>query len=75
MGVIMELHEGECCWPATREVVEEGEGDDKEGDEEGGNEGVRGSANIYRNMSQGDWQVRQARWMDQQDEHWGRIDA
>ncbi|GKE54441.1 hypothetical protein Tco_1489597 [Tanacetum coccineum] len=27
MGVIMELHEGECCWPATREVVEEGEGD------------------------------------------------
>ncbi|GKD43636.1 hypothetical protein Tco_1268281 [Tanacetum coccineum] len=26
-------------------------------------------------MSQGDWQVRQARWMDQQDERWGRIDA
>ncbi|GJY29308.1 hypothetical protein Tco_0405075 [Tanacetum coccineum] len=43
--------------------------------EKGGNEGVGGSADIYRNMSQGDWQVRQARWMDQQDEHWGRIDA
>ncbi|GKD36199.1 hypothetical protein Tco_1251708, partial [Tanacetum coccineum] len=24
MGVIMELHEGECFWPATREVVGEG---------------------------------------------------
>nr|GEW12981.1 hypothetical protein [Tanacetum cinerariifolium] len=36
MGVIMELYEGECCWPATREVVKEGEGDDEEGDEEGG---------------------------------------
>ncbi|GJW67948.1 hypothetical protein Tco_0122372 [Tanacetum coccineum] len=54
-------------------VVEEG--DDEEGDGEGGNEGVGGSANIYHNMSQGDWQVRQARWMDQQDGHWGRIDA
>ncbi|GKC27229.1 hypothetical protein Tco_1034523 [Tanacetum coccineum] len=68
MGVIMELHEGECCWPATREVVEEGEGDDEEGYGEGGNERVGGSADIYCNMSQGDWQVRQARWMDQQDE-------
>ncbi|GKE28236.1 hypothetical protein Tco_1443620 [Tanacetum coccineum] len=75
MGVIMELYEGECCWPATREVVEEGEGDDEEGDGEGGNEGVGGSADIYRNMSQKDWQVRQARWIDQQDEHWGRIDS
>ncbi|GJT81441.1 hypothetical protein Tco_1055783 [Tanacetum coccineum] len=75
IGVIMELHEGECCWPATRDVVEEGEGEDEEGDGEGGNEGVGGSADIYRNMSQGDWQVRQARWMDQQDEHRGRIGA
>ncbi|GJU05904.1 hypothetical protein Tco_1122334 [Tanacetum coccineum] len=48
----------------TREVVEEGEGDDEEGDKEGGNKGVGGSTDIYRNMSQGDWQVRQARWMD-----------
>ncbi|GJW21358.1 zinc finger, CCHC-type containing protein [Tanacetum coccineum] len=75
MGVIMELHEGECYWPATREVMEEGGGDYEEGDEEGGNEGVGGSADIYRNMSQGDWQVRQARWIDQHDAHWGRINA
>ncbi|GJR30129.1 hypothetical protein Tco_1106361 [Tanacetum coccineum] len=61
MGVIMELHEGECCWPSTREVVEEGEGHDEEGDAKRGNEGVGGSADIYRNMSQGDWQVCQAR--------------
>ncbi|GKE53099.1 hypothetical protein Tco_1488255 [Tanacetum coccineum] len=60
IGVIMEIHEGECCWPATRGVVEEDKGDDEEGDGEGGNEGVGGSADIYRNMSVGDWQVRQA---------------
>ncbi|GJS15913.1 hypothetical protein Tco_0410385 [Tanacetum coccineum] len=30
-----ELHEGECCWPATREVEGEGGGDDEEGDGEG----------------------------------------
>ncbi|GJT32475.1 hypothetical protein Tco_0922894 [Tanacetum coccineum] len=47
MGVIMELHEGECCWPATRGVVEEDKGDDEEGDGEGGNEGVGGSTDIY----------------------------
>nr|GEZ79784.1 zinc finger, CCHC-type [Tanacetum cinerariifolium] len=35
MEVIIELHEGECCWPDTKEVVEEGEGDDGEGDGEG----------------------------------------
>ncbi|GJR39950.1 hypothetical protein Tco_1215634 [Tanacetum coccineum] len=74
IGVIMELHEGECCWPATREIMEEGEGDDEEGDGEGGNEGVGGSVDIYFNMSQGDWEVHQAHLMDQQDKHWGRID-
>ncbi|GJS83885.1 hypothetical protein Tco_0750426 [Tanacetum coccineum] len=56
-------------------VVKDGEGDDEERDGERGNKGVGGSADIYRNMSQGDWQVRQARWMDQQDEHLGRIDT
>ncbi|GJR62783.1 hypothetical protein Tco_1504945 [Tanacetum coccineum] len=61
MGVIMELHEGECCWPATRGVVEENEGDDEEGDREGGNEGVGGFVDIYQNISAGDWQVRQTR--------------
>ncbi|GKB63976.1 hypothetical protein Tco_0920162 [Tanacetum coccineum] len=68
MGVIMELHEGECCWPVTRGVVEEDEGGDEEGDGEGGNKGAGGFADIYQNMSVGDWQVRQARWMDQQDD-------
>ncbi|GJU28644.1 hypothetical protein Tco_1167265 [Tanacetum coccineum] len=71
LGVIMELREGVCCWPATREVTGEGKGAirkemekgetkelgapwrcDKEGDGEGGNKGVRGSAEVYRNMSQ-----------------------
>ncbi|GKB61542.1 hypothetical protein Tco_0917728 [Tanacetum coccineum] len=66
MGVIMELHDGGCCWPATREVMVkvEDKGDD-EGDEAAGeyvgHEGVGGSADIYHNMSQGDWQVSQAR--------------
>ncbi|GKB39039.1 hypothetical protein Tco_0883981 [Tanacetum coccineum] len=35
MRVIMELHEGECCWPVTRRVLEEGKGDDEKGDGEG----------------------------------------
>ncbi|GJV20695.1 hypothetical protein Tco_1369715 [Tanacetum coccineum] len=85
MGVVMKLHNEGCFWPATREVVEEDEEDDEgdeeddEGDEEAGggagHEGAGGSADMYRNMSQGDWQVRQARWIDQQDEHWGRINT
>ncbi|GKE44750.1 hypothetical protein Tco_1472034, partial [Tanacetum coccineum] len=57
MGVIMELHEGECCCPATRGDVEENEGDDEEGDGEGGNEGVGGFVDIYQNISIGDWQI------------------
>ncbi|GJY35549.1 zinc finger, CCHC-type containing protein [Tanacetum coccineum] len=52
-------------WLAKYMVVEE----DDEGDEAVGgdasHEGAGGSADMYRNMSQGDWQVRQARWMDQ----------
>nr|GEU51895.1 hypothetical protein [Tanacetum cinerariifolium] len=59
MRVIMELHTGGCCWPATREaeVEEEDEGDDgRDEATEGyvGYKGVGGSTNIYRNMSQGD---------------------
>ncbi|GJR10824.1 reverse transcriptase domain-containing protein [Tanacetum coccineum] len=73
MGVIMELHNRGFCWPATREVEveEEDEGDDGGNEAAGGyagHEGVGGSADIYRHMSQGDWQVCQARWMDRQDE-------
>ncbi|GKE11899.1 hypothetical protein Tco_1415450 [Tanacetum coccineum] len=56
IGVIMKLHKGECCWPATRGVVKEDEGDGEEGDREEGNEGVRGFADFYWNMSTGDWQ-------------------
>ncbi|GJT32165.1 hypothetical protein Tco_0922584 [Tanacetum coccineum] len=41
-------------WPATREVTGEGGGNDEESDREGGNEGIGGSADIYRNMSQED---------------------
>ncbi|GJZ77290.1 hypothetical protein Tco_1487173 [Tanacetum coccineum] len=63
MGVIMELYEGECCCLATRGIVDEGEGDDEEGDGKGGNKGVGGSVDIYRNMSQGDWQDERAHWM------------
>ncbi|GJW62887.1 hypothetical protein Tco_0112222 [Tanacetum coccineum] len=75
MGVITELHEGDCCWPVTRGVVEKDEGDDEEGNREGGNEGAGGFADIYRNMSARDWQVRQARWMDQQYNQWGRFNT
>ncbi|GJX20201.1 hypothetical protein Tco_0222878 [Tanacetum coccineum] len=67
MGVLMELQNGICVWPAPRAVKEEEEAEEEaEGD--AGHKGVGGSADIYRNMSQGDLQVHQARWMDQQDE-------
>ncbi|GJY34848.1 hypothetical protein Tco_0419317 [Tanacetum coccineum] len=36
---------------------------------------AEGSADLYHNMSQGDWQVHQAHWMGQQDERWGRLDT
>ncbi|GJX43461.1 hypothetical protein Tco_0260137 [Tanacetum coccineum] len=47
----MELKNGACFWPATREVEEDDEAE--EGAEgEAGNEWVGGSADIYRNLSQ-----------------------
>ncbi|GJT50289.1 hypothetical protein Tco_0976446 [Tanacetum coccineum] len=49
VGVVIELHNGECFWPAAREVMDE---DDE-----------------------GDCQVFQARWMDQQDEQWRRLNT
>ncbi|GJR54778.1 hypothetical protein Tco_1405299 [Tanacetum coccineum] len=61
--VIMELHGGMCVWPR---VMAEEEEDDEGGDE--GDEGVGGdagrgeaggSADLYRNMSQGDCNNRQ----------------
>ncbi|GKG41770.1 hypothetical protein Tco_0473521, partial [Tanacetum coccineum] len=57
MGAVMELHKGFCVWTATKGVMKE-EGD-KEDDREGGDQGVGGSANVYRKMSVGDWQARQ----------------
>ncbi|GKF58308.1 hypothetical protein Tco_0171845 [Tanacetum coccineum] len=75
MGVVMELHNGECFWPAAREVVKEDDEGDGEAGGNAGHEGAGGSADMYRNISQGDWQVFQARWMDQQDEQWGRLNT
>ncbi|GKE13919.1 hypothetical protein Tco_1421496 [Tanacetum coccineum] len=57
-----------CVWPATRTVEEDNEAEEDAGGE-ALNEGAGGFAEMYRNMSQGDWKVRQARWMDLQDEH------
>ncbi|GKG33460.1 hypothetical protein Tco_0433619, partial [Tanacetum coccineum] len=67
MGVLMELQNRICVWPAPRAVKKEKEVE-KEAEGDAGHEWVRGSTDIYHNMSQGDLQVRQARWMDQQDE-------
>ncbi|GKB85941.1 zinc finger, CCHC-type containing protein [Tanacetum coccineum] len=72
MGVIMELQNGMCVWPAPQAVEEEEEAEEEaEGDED--HDGDGGSTAMYQIMSQGDWQVHQARLMDQQDEQWGRL--
>ncbi|GJT88538.1 hypothetical protein Tco_1070255 [Tanacetum coccineum] len=62
MGVVIELHNGACFWPATREVEEDDEAE-KAAKEEEGNERTGGSAEIYPNMSQGDWQEERTNWM------------
>nr|GEZ16599.1 hypothetical protein [Tanacetum cinerariifolium] len=54
MGVVMELHNRACFWPVGREVEEEDEEDNEANEEAGGdvgNEGAKGSADMYRNMS------------------------
>ncbi|GJZ03453.1 hypothetical protein Tco_0536728 [Tanacetum coccineum] len=48
---------------------------EEEAEGEAANERAGGFAEMYKNMSQGDWQVHQARWMDQQDERWEQLDA
>ncbi|GKD54038.1 hypothetical protein Tco_1287425 [Tanacetum coccineum] len=53
IGVVMELQNGACFWPVTREVEEDDEAEEA-AEGEVGNEGVGGSADIYRNLSQGD---------------------
>ncbi|GJX60407.1 hypothetical protein Tco_0291797 [Tanacetum coccineum] len=68
IGFIIELQNGICVWPATPAVEEEDEAEE-EARGDAGNEGAGSSADTYRNMSQGDWQVCQAQLMDQQDEH------
>nr|GFA07150.1 hypothetical protein [Tanacetum cinerariifolium] len=64
--------------PQNHHVDEEDEEDDEANEAAGGdadNERARGFVDMYRKMSQGDWHFRQARWMDQQDEHWGRFNT
>ncbi|GJS60901.1 hypothetical protein Tco_0655685 [Tanacetum coccineum] len=56
-------------------IVEEDDEGDEAAEGGAGHKGAGGSDDMYRNMSQGDWQVRQAHWMDQQDEQWGRINT
>nr|GEW65467.1 hypothetical protein [Tanacetum cinerariifolium] len=60
MDVIMELQNGICVWPKPRVVEEEKEADE-EAEGYAGHKVVGGSIDMNRNMSQGDWQVRQAR--------------
>nr|GEX75764.1 hypothetical protein [Tanacetum cinerariifolium] len=55
MGIIMELKNRICVWPATRFVDEE-EDAEEEAEGEDANEGAGGFAEMYQNMSQGDWQ-------------------
>ncbi|GJX80763.1 hypothetical protein Tco_0328912 [Tanacetum coccineum] len=51
MNFVMDLHRGACCWPATRPVVEDDEV------EETANQEAAASVEVYRNMSQSDWQI------------------
>ncbi|GKF47031.1 hypothetical protein Tco_0136833 [Tanacetum coccineum] len=56
MGVIMELQDRGCCWPATREAMVKEEDEANEAAREYvGHEGVGGFTDIYRNMSQADY--------------------
>nr|GEU35654.1 hypothetical protein [Tanacetum cinerariifolium] len=66
MGATMELQNKICVWPTTRAVMEEDEAEE-EAEGEAANMRASGSAKMYQNMSQGDWQILQARWMDQHD--------
>ncbi|GJS54643.1 hypothetical protein Tco_0628005 [Tanacetum coccineum] len=64
-------------WPTIRAVEEydeDDEGDEAVCEEFGGHEGAGGSVDMYT-TDPNDWQVRQARWMDQQDEQWGRLNT
>ncbi|GJU48344.1 reverse transcriptase domain-containing protein [Tanacetum coccineum] len=54
MGVIMELQNRMCLWPATLAVEEEEEAEEEAGGE-AANKEAGGFAKMYWNISQGDW--------------------
>ncbi|GJQ96599.1 zinc finger, CCHC-type containing protein [Tanacetum coccineum] len=60
MGVIMKLHGGMCVWPRVMAEEEEDNVDDEGVRGDAGHGEARGSADLYNNMSQGDWQAHQA---------------
>ncbi|GKC70235.1 hypothetical protein Tco_1116118 [Tanacetum coccineum] len=51
MNVLMDLGRGACCWPVTRQIGEDDEVEDAANVEAGA------SAEVYRNMGRGDWQI------------------
>ncbi|GKC53287.1 hypothetical protein Tco_1076032 [Tanacetum coccineum] len=68
MDVMMDLGRGACCWPTTRQVGEDVEV--KEAANEGAaNEEASGSAEVYQNMSRGDWQFQYLSTRDNLDPH------
>ena len=69
MDVAIDLGDDTICWPAVRQPVG---GDEVE---DAADEGAGDPAEAYRTMSRGEFQVRQGRWMDQQDAHWGHLDT
>ncbi|GKG33828.1 hypothetical protein Tco_0433987, partial [Tanacetum coccineum] len=76
IGILMGLHGGMSVLPGAMAEEEEDDGGDDEGARRDAGQGeAEGSADLYRNISQGDWQVHQAHWMGQQDERWGRLNT
>ncbi|GKA05436.1 zinc finger, CCHC-type containing protein [Tanacetum coccineum] len=61
--------------PRVMAEEEEDDVDDEGVRGDAGHGEAKGSTDLYRNMSQGDWQAHQAHWMGQQDERWGRLDT
>ncbi|GKB56971.1 hypothetical protein Tco_1076314 [Tanacetum coccineum] len=57
------------CDTSNTPLEEDAEGEEATEGEAGG------YADAYRDMSKGDWQVRQGLWMDQQDRRWGQLES
>ncbi|GJR95389.1 hypothetical protein Tco_0267563 [Tanacetum coccineum] len=51
MGVVMKQHNRACFWPASREVEEEDDDANEAVGGDAGNEGARGSDDMYHNMN------------------------